>query len=139
MNRSARGKPAAPPMERRPDRLAVPPGDGEPASAVIPPLTADRLIGIREIRVLFGLGRTAAYALTHRPGFPAPVTLSARCYRWWAHEVAAFAADLRKQAPPAGQPASRRRATYQAVPGQTTPAPRITGKVRLARSRKQTS
>jgi predicted DNA-binding transcriptional regulator AlpA len=60
-------------------------------------LEAGSLITINEIRKIFGLGRTAAYELTHRPGFPAPVPISRRCYRWWAKEVAAFAAELREQ------------------------------------------
>ena len=54
---------------------------------------ADRTI--RDIRELFGLGRTAVYELTHRPGFPEPIKLSPRCYRWWASEVLAFTADVR--------------------------------------------
>jgi len=41
-------------------------------------LGAGSLITIKEIREIFGLGRTAAYELTHRPGFPAPVPIS-RC------------------------------------------------------------
>ena len=49
------------------DQPGAPPRDRPPT---------DRLIGIREIRQLFGLGRTAAYDLTHRPGFPAPVPVS---------------------------------------------------------------
>src|SRR6266567_3838412 len=40
---------------------------------------ADRLISVGDIRALFKLGRTAAYELTHRPGFPAPVRVSSRC------------------------------------------------------------
>ena len=40
-------------------------------SAAEPPRWAhDSLIGITEIRRIFRLGRTAAYELTHRPGFP---------------------------------------------------------------------
>ena len=93
-------------------------------------LQADSLISIREIRALFGLGRTAAYELTHRPGFPAPVRVSPRCYRWWAAEVAAFTADLRRQA----QPGSRQR---PAAPAQDMPTLHITGKVRMARRRKE--
>ena len=93
----------------------------------------DRLISIREIRQLFSLGRTAAYELTHRPGFPAPVPLSSHAYRWWASEVTAFAAALRNedQNPPGR---SRRRA--QPTLPQETAHLRITGKVRFARSRR---
>jgi hypothetical protein len=36
----------------------------------------DHLIGIREIRALFGLGRTAAYELVRHPGFPAVAPVS---------------------------------------------------------------
>ena len=97
------------------------------------PLQADSLISIREIRALFGLGRTAAYELTHRPGFPAPVRISPRCYRWWEAEVAAFTADLRRQA----QPGSRQRPARGAAPAQDMPALHITGKVRMARRRKE--
>ena len=97
------------------------------------PLQADSLISIREIRALFGLGRTAAYELTHRPGFPAPVRISPRCYRWWAAEVTAFTADLRRQA----QPGSRLRPARQAAPIQDMPTLHITGKVRMARRRKE--
>jgi predicted DNA-binding transcriptional regulator AlpA len=43
---------------------------------------ADRLISVADIRVLFKLGRTAAYELTRRPGFPAAVQVSSRCLRW---------------------------------------------------------
>jgi predicted DNA-binding transcriptional regulator AlpA len=96
------------------------------------PLQADSLISIREIRALFGLGRTAAYELTHRPDFPAPVRILPRCYRWWAAEVAAFTADLRRQA----QPSNRQRAARGAAPAQDMPALHITGKVRMARRRK---
>ena len=38
----------------------------------------DALIGIADIRKRFKLGRTAAYELTHRPGFPDPVRISPR-------------------------------------------------------------
>jgi predicted DNA-binding transcriptional regulator AlpA len=105
----------------------------EPEPPATGSLQVDSLISIREIRALFGLGRTAAYELTHRPGFPAPVRVSPRCYRWWQHEVAAFTADLRRQA----QPGSRQRPARQAAPAQDMPTLHITGKVRLARSRKE--
>ena len=65
--------------------------------------TDDRLISIQEIRTLFGLGRTAGYELTHRHGFPEPVVISPRCYRWWASEVTAFAASMRRQGPAPGR------------------------------------
>jgi len=50
-------------------------------------LASDQLINIADIRAIFKLGRTAAYDLTHRPGFPDPVRVSPRCYRWLASEV----------------------------------------------------
>jgi predicted DNA-binding transcriptional regulator AlpA len=94
------------------------------------------LISIGDIRNLFKLGRTAAYELTHRPEFPAPVPVSSRCYRWWASEVDAFAATLRlnrSQSVGAAQ-----RATKPDAPHRETPR-RITGKIRAARNRKETS
>ena|SRR5215469_5082727 len=113
--------------------LAVSPGPGEPEPAATILHQAGTLISIREIRAMFGLGRTAAYELTHRPGFPAPVRISPRCYRWWAAEVAAFTADLRRQA----RPVDRRRPARQPAPAHDTPALHITGKVRAARRRKE--
>ena len=121
--------------ESRTGPLAVSPSAGEPAPAATTSLQAGTLISIREIRALFGLGRTAAYELTHRPGFPAPVRISPRCYRWWAAEVAAFTADLRRQA----RPANRKRPARQPAPAQDMPALHITGKVRMARRRKEAS
>jgi predicted DNA-binding transcriptional regulator AlpA len=119
--------------QNRTGRLAVAPLASEPEPSAGAP--ADRLIGIRDIQALFGLGRTAAYELTHRPGFPDPVRLSPRCYRWWAAQVTAFAADLRQQPRP-GDRAIRRPRTE---PHPEVPALRITGKVRMTRSRKRTS
>ena len=109
----------------RTDQPEVLPGDQPPG---------DRLISIREIRQLFSLGRTAAHELTHRPGFPAPVPLSSHAYRWWASEVAAFAAALRSD----GQDSpsrSRRRAQQPTLPQEAAHL-HITGKVRSARSRR---
>jgi predicted DNA-binding transcriptional regulator AlpA len=57
----------------------------------------DRLISVGDIRALFRLGRTAAYELTHRAEFPAPVHLSRRCLRWWASEVDAYADALQRE------------------------------------------
>jgi predicted DNA-binding transcriptional regulator AlpA len=95
----------------------------------------DRLIGISDIRTLFKLGRTAAYELTHRSGFPAPVQLSRRCLRWWASEVDAYADTLQREG-------ARSRACQASTRGVDNQAPlprRITGTVRAARSRKQPS
>lgn len=104
----------------------------EPAPAAQTRQVTDKLISIREIRQLFGLGRTAAYDLTHRPGFPAPVRISSRCYRWWAAEVTEFAASLREQAETSRNSTDRRR---PAPPVRDASALRISGKVRIARSR----
>ena len=106
-----------------------------PQPAEPPRWIHDSLIGITEIRRIFKLGRTAAYELTHRPGFPDPVPISPRCYRWWASEVSAFTAALRRE--PARASAQR-----TARPRQTDPAApprRITGTVRAARTRKEAS
>ena len=91
----------------------------------------DHLIGIREIRVLFDLGRTAAYELVHRPGFPAVVPVSSHSHRWWESEVRAFATTLRAE----GQPPVRGARSAQARPGPDNAPLRIAGKVRYARRR----
>lgn len=90
----------------------------------------DRLIDIGEICQAFKIGRTAAYELTHRREFPDPVVLSPRCYRWWASEVAAFAADLQQR------PVRRARTTWsdRRRPGGAEVPAQITGTV-LASSR----
>jgi predicted DNA-binding transcriptional regulator AlpA len=110
----------------------------EPAEASGPSSWAsgDRLIGIADIRAFFKIGRTAAYELTHRPGFPDPVPISARCYRWWASEVEAFAAALRLEG---AQDGTRRRAIRPRLPDPAVPPSRITGKVRAARTRREAS
>jgi predicted DNA-binding transcriptional regulator AlpA len=109
-------------------------------SAVEPPRWAnDRLIGITEIRSIFNLGRTAAYQLTHRPGFPDPVTISPRCYRWWAREVAAFTATLRRESAQASAQRTTQRTTEPHLPDPATTPRRITGKVRATRIRREAS
>jgi predicted DNA-binding transcriptional regulator AlpA len=105
----------------------------ESPASLSPRLASDRLISIADVREIFGLGRTAAYALTHRPGFPAPVLVSARCYRWWASEVDAFADTLRRER---AQGALQRPARPR-LPDPATPPRRITGKVRAARTSKR--
>lgn len=111
-------------LAARPPEIAgsAPPADG-------------RLIGIDYVRSLFKLGRTAAYELTHRPGFPDPVEISRHCYRWPASEVDAFAATLRRER----AQGRTRRAKTPHLPDQATPLRRITGKVRAARTRRQAS
>lgn len=91
----------------------------------------DRLIGIREIRTLFGLGRTAAYELVRRPVFPAVVPVSSRSHRWWESEVRAFAATLQAD----GRQPVRPARAVQAMPGPDTAPLRIAGKMRYARRR----
>jgi predicted DNA-binding transcriptional regulator AlpA len=94
---------------------------------------ADHLICVADIRALFKLGRTAAYELTRRPGFPAPVQVSRRCLRWWASEVDAYAGALQREGAPRG---TRRAATRET--GELAAAPRrITGTVRAARGRRE--
>jgi hypothetical protein len=55
-------------------------------------LASDSLTSIADVRSIFGPGRTAACELTRQPGFPDPVLVSARCYRWRASGIDAFAA-----------------------------------------------
>ena len=83
---------------------------------------------------VFGLGRTAAYDLTHRPGFPSPVPVSRNAYRWWASEVAAFTAALRVESQHSS--GSRRRQTQRRTSPQEVAHLRITGKMRAARNRR---
>lgn len=92
----------------------------------------DRLISISDIRSLFKLGRTAAYELTHRSEFPAPVQVSRRCLRWWASEVNAYADTLQRE----GAQSRARRTTRRQAGNPATLPRRITGTVRAARERK---
>jgi len=101
------------------------------AARHIPPEPADHLIGIREIRSLFGIGRTAAYELVHRPGFPAVVPVSTHAHRWWESEVRAFASALQAEGRLAGRPTR----VAQAMPGPDQAPHRIAGKLRYARRR----
>ena len=94
---------------------------------------SDRLISVGDIRALFKLGRTAAYELTRRPGFPAPVRVSSRCLRWWASEVDAYADALQRE----GARRRCRPTTARQLDEPTAPARRITGTVRPARSRNE--
>jgi predicted DNA-binding transcriptional regulator AlpA len=111
-------------------------GPGEAQTVVQARWATDTLISIRDIRELFSLGRTAAYELTHRSGFPEPIKLSSRCYRWWASEVMAFTADVRPGNAPSRQSREAGRAAHRlAAPDDPAPL-RITGKMRVARGRK---
>lgn len=96
---------------------------------------SDQLISITDIRALFKLGRTAAYELTHRPGFPAPVQISRGCLRWWVSEVNAYADTLQCE----GAQSRARRATTQRADSAAAPPRRITGTVRPARIRREPS
>src|ERR1039458_4569631 len=97
--------------------------------------TGDRLISIQEIRTLFGLGRTAGYELTHRHGFPEPLVISPRCYRWWASEVTAFAASMRRQSPAPERSGRTSRVRTRQAPRVSTSSGHISGTVRLAHTR----
>jgi predicted DNA-binding transcriptional regulator AlpA len=111
-------------------------GAGKAQTEVQARWASDTLISIRDIRELFSLGRTAAYELTHRPGFPEPVKLSPRCYRWWASEVLAFTADVRLRNTPSRRSREAGRAAHRPA-SPDDPAPlRITGTMRVARSGK---
>lgn len=111
-------------------------GTSEPEPAANVQWMADRLISIRDIRTLFELGRTAAYELTHRPGFPEPVVISPRCYRWWASEVTAFATGIRNGQAKPQRSASRVR---EQAARPSTPPLRINGTIRVARTRRAAS
>jgi len=90
----------------------------------------DRLITIDDVRALFKLGRTAAYELTHRAEFPAPVQVSRRCLRWWASDVDAYADALQREA---AERRTRRTTARPAGEPTASAAGRITGTVRAAR------
>jgi predicted DNA-binding transcriptional regulator AlpA len=85
----------------------------------------DVMLTISDIRRIFRLGKTAAYELTRRPDFPAAIPVSARCYRWWASEVEAYAEALRTR-----PRKSQRRTAPETVPG--APPKRIVGTIRTA-------
>jgi predicted DNA-binding transcriptional regulator AlpA len=112
--------------------------DRRPARAAQAPQADDGLLCITDIRIFFKLGRTAAYELTHRPDFPAPVVVSPRCYRWWASEVRTFAIGMRREGarPRRSRNASHARVSQAAALSASTC--RITGRVRVARTRKTT-
>jgi prophage regulatory protein len=107
--------------------------DPDPGAARREPPGADRLISVGDIRALFKLGRTAAYELTHRPGFPAPVRVSSRCLRWRASEVDAYADALQREG---AQRRTRRAVTRETGSPGAVPR-RIAGTVRAARGRRE--
>jgi predicted DNA-binding transcriptional regulator AlpA len=97
---------------------------------------SDRLISVADIRVLFGLGRTAAYELTYRPGFPEPVVISSRCHRWWASEVMAFANAIRRESPRPRRHGNANHPRRGQIANQSATPCRITGRVRVAHPRR---
>ncbi len=125
-------------MNRPPSELESPTtyGPGEVQTEIQNRWVTDKLISIRDIRELFGLGRTAAYELTHRPGFPEPIKLSPRCYRWWVNEVTAFAASTRRDSTTPKRISNVHRSAGQRTQSEGTPPLRITGRTRFARTRK---
>ena len=114
-----------------PDREG--PGAFEPEAVREGRPGADRLISAGDIRALFKLGRTAAYELTRRPGFPGPVRVSSRCLRWWASEVDAYAGTLQRE----GARRRTRRVPVRVVDEPSAVPRRITGTVRAARGRRE--
>jgi predicted DNA-binding transcriptional regulator AlpA len=106
-------------------------------SGIAASLEAGSLITIKEIKKIFGLGRTAAYELTHHPGFPAPVPISRRCYRWWTKEVAAFAAELSEQRAATLKISHCQKNTDRTPHSRDTRSLQISGEVRIVRSRKE--
>jgi len=48
----------------------------------------NKLITVKDIRVILGLGTSAVYALIHDPSFPSPVILNSRTLRWDSEELA---------------------------------------------------
>jgi predicted DNA-binding transcriptional regulator AlpA len=100
---------------------------------------AERLVSIREIREFFGLGRTAAYELTHRHGFPAPIIISPRCYRWWASEVKSYVASIQRDGAHPRQHVRAQTVRGRRASHPSTSQRRISGRVRAARARREPS
>jgi len=46
-----------------------------------------RLIDIKGLQILIGLGLTATYGMTKDPTFPEPFSISSKCLRWEEAEV----------------------------------------------------
>ena len=109
-------------------------GPGETETEIPVRRSTDKLISIRDIRKLFSLGRTAVYELTHRPGFPEPVKLSRRCYRWWADDVTAFAESMRSERASPKRRGNTQRTLNYTTKSQRSTSLRIAGKMRFARS-----
>ena len=56
------------------------------------PTTPTRLLNLREVAHLVGLGKSAIYDWTARGLFPKPVHLGPRCVRWAEVEIIAWIA-----------------------------------------------
>jgi prophage regulatory protein len=56
----------------------------------------DRLVGIKEVQTLIGMGPSSIYAWTREGKFPQPVRLSARCTRWKMSQLQSWIASQGK-------------------------------------------
>lgn len=52
---------------------------------------SDKFLTSREARGLYGVSRATWDRAKKRPGFPLPVVLGPRCYRWRESELLAYA------------------------------------------------
>lgn len=104
-------------------RAGQPPAEG-------PNVPGTSLVDRRQIAVFFGLRKSAAYDLTRREGFPAPVVVSPRCLRWEIGEVVAYARTLKSGG--ARRP-GRRYGRGRAPAGRTGRSATITGTIRTTR------
>ena len=50
----------------------------------------DRILRLREVSQITGLGRSQIYALAKREEFPSPLKLSVRCSGWLQSEISAW-------------------------------------------------
>ena len=87
----------------------------------------DEYLSITDLRALLRLGRSAAYALTHSPGFPDPVRLSGSCYRWPRPAVEAFLVSRTIPATQRPTPPAERAAPGRLLTGRTRPRRRRGG------------
>jgi prophage regulatory protein len=46
----------------------------------------NELLKVKDIQARLGIGRSAVYALIHKPSFPAPIAINSRTLRWEASE-----------------------------------------------------
>lgn len=66
----------------------------ESSTAYAPP---DRLIDIKEVQNLLGVGPSSIYAWTREGKLPAPIKLGSRCTRWKASAIRDFIAAQGQQ------------------------------------------